>query len=160
MTETLKRLQLRQIVDGLSEGVIIVEPDQTIAYANGAALAMHGVDSIGELGTDIGQYRQRYRVRYRNHHEVDTSHHILDRVVAGEAFHDITVSVIRKDHPDQEWVHRVRSLVVLDDAGEPDCLALIIHDATDRYDAEDRFERAFSANPAPALVCRCATTGS
>ena len=30
---------LQQIVAGLSEGVILVEPDQTIAYANAAALA-------------------------------------------------------------------------------------------------------------------------
>ena len=154
MSETVNRLHLRQIVDGLSEGVILVEPDQTIAYANAAALAMHGVRTLAELGADITEYRRNYSLRYRNNHPVDTDHQILDRVAAGEAFHDITVSVERVADPRQEWVHRVRSLVVVDRDGAPDCLALIIHDATERYDAEERFERSFGANPAPALVCR------
>jgi PAS domain-containing protein len=57
MTETVKRVHLRQIVDGLSEGVILVEPDETISYANKAALGMHGVERLDELGADIGQYR-------------------------------------------------------------------------------------------------------
>ena len=31
---------------------------------------------------------------------------------------------------------------------------LILDDETDRYQTEDRFERAFNANPAPALIVR------
>ncbi|WP_375459632.1 helix-turn-helix transcriptional regulator [uncultured Enterovirga sp.] len=154
MTEAANRLHLRQIIDGLSEGIILVEPDQTISYANPAALAMHGVGSLGELGPDIERFRQNYLLRYRNHRAVDLEEDILDRVIAGEAFHDLTVSVVRVTNPKQEWVHRVRSLVIRNRDGGQDCLALVIHDATDRYDAEERFERAFGANPAPALVCR------
>jgi PAS domain S-box-containing protein len=30
----------------------------------------------------------------------------------------------------------------------------VLQDATDRFDAEQRFERTFSANPAPAVICR------
>ena len=40
--------------------------------------------------------------------------------------------------------------------GNPDCLVLILKDATDRYQAEERFQRTFSANPAPAVICRLA----
>ena len=40
MVVGVDRHELRQIIAGLSEGVILVEPDQTIAYANAAALAM------------------------------------------------------------------------------------------------------------------------
>ncbi len=154
MTETVKRSHLRQIIDRLSEGVILVEPDETISYANAAALGMHGATSIDALGSDVAQYRRNYTLRYRNHRAVEPGQHVLDRLLAGEVFDDITVSVTRNGDPRRDWVHRVRSLVVVNRDGEPDCLALIIHDATDRYAAEDRFERAFSANPAPALVCR------
>jgi PAS domain S-box-containing protein len=153
MTETVQRLHFRQIVDGLSEGVILVEPDETISYANTAALGMHGVERLDELGTDISQYRRNYILRYRNNRVADGDHLVPDRVIAGENSEDITLSVVRADNPQREWVHRVRSLVVLNRDGTPDCLALIIHDATERYDAEERFERAFGANPAPALVC-------
>ena len=44
---------LRQIVAGLTEGVIIVHPDQTILWANEAALTMHGVKSLDELGYTV-----------------------------------------------------------------------------------------------------------
>ena len=60
------RHELRQIIAGLSEGVILVEPDQTIAYANEAALAMHGADSLDELGPTVDEYRERFCLRYRN----------------------------------------------------------------------------------------------
>ena len=153
MTETVKRLHFRQIVDGLSEGVILVEPDETISYANRAALDMHGVESVAELGADISQYRRNYLLRYRNNRLAAGDHLTPDRVAASGISEDFTLSVVRTDKPDQEWVHRVRSLVVRNRDGAPDCLALIIQDATERYDAEERFERAFGANPAPALVC-------
>ena len=48
-TETNRR-QLQQIIAGLSDGVILLELDQTILWANDAALAMHGVGQISELG--------------------------------------------------------------------------------------------------------------
>jgi PAS domain S-box-containing protein len=153
MTETVKRLHLRQIVESLSEGVILVEPDAKISFANKAALAMHGVGRLDELGTDISQYRRNYILRHRNNRIADGDHLDLDQVIASEDPEDITLSVVRADDTGQEWVHRVRSLVVRNRDGAPDCLALIIQDATERYDAEERFERAFGANPAPALVC-------
>lgn len=40
-TETNRR-QLQQIISGLSDGVILLEADRRIVWANEAALAMHG----------------------------------------------------------------------------------------------------------------------
>ena len=144
------------IIAGLTDGVILVEPDQTLAWANEAALAMHGVDDIGALGADVAEYRGNFQLHYRNKHVLDEGSYPLERVVAGEAFDDVVVEVTRagRDHP--EWVHRIRSLVINDAEGQPDCLVLIIKDATDRYQAEERFQRTFAANPAPAVICRLA----
>ena len=30
---------------------------------------------------------------------------------------------------------------------------LVVHDVTEQFNAEDRFERTFNANPAPAIIC-------
>ena len=46
------RSQLQQIIAGLSEGVILIEPDHTITYANDAALLMHGVTRPRGAGPD------------------------------------------------------------------------------------------------------------
>lgn len=148
------RRQLQQIIAGLSEGVILIEPDQTIRWANQAALDMHGVEHIAELGTTVSEYRQRFQLRYRNNHPVRSGNYPLDRVVAGEEFSDVLVEVAQADEEEPRWVHRVRSLVITNSEGEPDCLVLVIHDATQWASAEERFEKTFGANPAPAVICR------
>ncbi|WP_298967384.1 PAS domain S-box protein [uncultured Methylobacterium sp.] len=152
MTAGVDRHELQQIIAGLSEGVILVEPDQTIAYANAAALAMHGADSLDELGPTVDAYRERFCLRYRNHRAPDS--YPIERVVAGETFHDVVVEVTRTDRPDVDFVHSLRSLVATDREGRPSCLALILKDVSDQFEAEERFEKTFNANPAPAVIVR------
>jgi PAS domain-containing protein len=149
-----KQRQLAQVVDGLAEGVILIEPDHTIAYANAAALAMHGVTELGDLGATVAEYRANFILHYRNHREVGPLQHPVERILAGEAFRDAVVEVHHFRDPARTWTHRMRGLVTTDDAGAPTGLALLMQDASDRYEAEERFECMFRANPAPAVVCR------
>ncbi|GAN77324.1 helix-turn-helix transcriptional regulator [Acidisphaera rubrifaciens] len=149
------RTQLQQIIAGLTEGVILIDPDQTIAWANAAALAMHGVDTLAELGADVDEYRARFELRYRNRHRVLPGAYPMDRVLAGETFTEVTVEVGRPGE-EARWTHRLRSLVLNGPDGIPECLVLVVNDATERYNAEERFERTFNANPAPAIICRLA----
>ncbi len=150
------RWQLEQIIAGLSEGVILIEPDQTITYANEAALEMHGVTNLDELGQTVDEYRKNFVLRHPSSHLLDHSRYPIDRVVAGEAFEDVVVVVAHKTNQDRDRTHRIRSLVITDHAGNPDCLVLIVHDVSGQIEAEHRFERAFAANPAPAAICRLA----
>lgn len=152
--QNVERRQLQQIIAGLTEGVILIDPDQTISWANTAALTMHGASAVADLGQNVDEYRRRYQLRYRNNHPLDAGTYPADRVVAGEMFSDVVVEVARAGSAEPEWVHRVRSLVLTDADGNPDCLVLIVTDATDEMQAIERFERAFNANPAPALICR------
>lgn len=146
--------QLQQIVAGLGEGVILVDPDQSIVWANDAALKMHGVTAMDHLGADITEYRNRFALRYRNNHPLERGEYPIERVVAGEAFRDVIVEVKATGIDDAEWVHRVRSLVLTDADGTPTCLVLVLQDASERFEAEERFEKTFNANPAPALIAR------
>jgi PAS domain S-box-containing protein len=150
------RHQLQEIIAGLTEGVILIDPDRTIAWANEAALAMHGVETLDALGATVSDYRARFQLRYRNYRRLAAGDYPMDRVLAGEAFRDVIVEVAPAGEDEPRWVHRIRSLVLTDADGEPDCLVLVLHDATERFDAEERFEQAFAANPAPAIICRIA----
>lgn len=145
---------LRQIVAGVSDGVILIGTDQKLVWANQPALVMHGVTELEGLGEDVSEYRKRFELRYRNQHRLPEGAYPMERVLAGEAFDEVVVEVAPAGKQDVKWTHRIRSLVLLDDAGVPDCLVLILDDETERYQAEDRFERAFNANPAPALIVR------
>jgi PAS domain S-box-containing protein len=152
-TETNRR-QLQQIIAGLSDGVILLELDQTILWANEAALTMHGVGRISDLGADAAEYAKRFALRYRNNHPVAVENYPINRVARGETFGDVLVEVTPVDDEERAWVHNVRSMVLTDSAGDPESLVLIMDDVTEWASAEQRFEKTFHANPAPAVICR------
>ncbi|WP_339465626.1 MULTISPECIES: helix-turn-helix transcriptional regulator [unclassified Pseudomonas] len=154
LTRETNRRQLQQIIAGLSDGVILLELDQSILWANEAALAMHGVNRIGELGTNADEYAKRFSLRYRNNHPVPPEHYPISRAARCEAFSDVLIEVFAVDDPERIWVHSVRSMVLTDRDGQPESLVLIMSDVTDWANAEQRFEKTFNANPAPAVICR------
>ncbi|NUT75906.1 helix-turn-helix transcriptional regulator [Pseudomonas sp. C1C7] len=153
-TETNRR-QLQQIIAGLSDGVIVLDPDQSILWANDAALAMHGVAQVSDLGADAWDYTTRFALRYRNNHVVPGDSYPINRVLRGETFSDVLVEVTdTSDEQQRTWFHRVRSLVLTDRFDQPESLVLIMDDVTEWASAEQRFEKTFAANPAPAVICR------
>ena len=145
---------LRQIIAGMSDGVILVGTDQSILWANPYALAMHGVENVTDLGANVSEFRARFELHYRNRHRLPVGKYPLERLLAGEAFDEVIVEVSPAGCGEPRWTHRIRSLVLTDDDGSPDCLALILEDETELFQAEDRFEQFFAANPAPAAILR------
>lgn len=150
------RRQLHQLISGLRDGIILLGMDQRVLWANKAALKMHGADRIENLGCDVDDYRKRFRLSYRNRQAVKGTRQSIDGVLAGEPSEPIIVDVRLDGEPDQTRVHALRFQVIAKDDGEPDFVVLIVEDETARYDAEERFESAFNANPAPAMICRIA----
>jgi PAS domain S-box-containing protein len=148
------RKHLQQIISGLGEGIILIDPDRSIVWANETALTMHGVDDLAGLGKTAGDYRRRFRLRYRNRHALRPEQYPVERVLAAQIFKHVVVEVTNTAIEDFSRVHQVRSLVLTDDREEPELLVLAMQDITERFNAEDRFEKTFNANPAPALICR------
>lgn len=145
---------LRQIIAGLSDGVILLDERGAILWANDAALAMHGVAEVDALGGDADGYRKRFQLHYRNHHKLGKGDTPLDRLVAGETFDEVVVQVTPEGDDEPRWIHQVRSFVLAGEKDKPALLVLVLHDVSARFEAEQRFERAFSVNPAPAVICR------
>ena len=139
---------------GLTAGVILIDPSGTLVGANEAALRMHGVTRQEELGGTVDDYCQRFCLRYRNHHRLAKREYPLVRMLAGESLPDLVVEVAPVGTNEPRWTHEVHDVVMDEDGGDPDCLALVIQDVSERYDAEARFEAMFQANPAPALILR------
>lgn len=147
---------LEQLMESLLAGVILMDPTGVILGANAAALTMHGIARVEDLGPTADDYAQRFSLRYRDHRRLSRREYPLIRLLAGETFPDLVVEVAPLGTNTPRWVHQVRDVAMDDDGGEPDCLALVIHDVSERYDAEDRFEAMFQANPAPAIIIRVA----
>ena len=152
--ETADLDNLRLIVSGLREGVILLDRDGAILWANDAALTMHGAATIDGLGGDPAGYRARYALRYLNGHPLKAKEYPAERTVAGDTVVDIIVEVTPLGADTTQWVHLVRSLILSDRNGGIEGLVLIVTDITERAEAEHRFRQAFNANPAPALIAR------
>ena len=144
---------LQQIIAALTEGVIIVDPDGRLSWADETALTLHGVRSLKELGGTAAGFAERYQVTYRNQQELRPDDYPLQRLLRGDTIDKALVEVTRRSD-DRRWFHEIRTMALNDPAGQPDCLVLILDDETERFNAEERFERAFAANPAPAIIAR------
>ncbi|GJD50097.1 HTH-type transcriptional regulator MalT [Methylobacterium crusticola] len=167
MTQDIGRSEQHQIIANLTDGVILITPDHRISWANPAALAMHGAARLEDLGGTVTGYRDLFVLRYRNRHPVSLDRYPIERAAAGEVFEDVYVDVARAARAaspapadpgagETTWVHRIRSLVTTAPDGSPETLVMIVQDVTERFEAEERFERTFAANPAPAIICRLA----
>ena len=152
MTRQVRQHRFQQILSHLDTGVIVIGFDQCIAWANQAALALHGVATIEDLGHDVASYRGNYAFAALD--AAGDGRAPVDRVVAGETFNDVVVEVTKMGRDGADWVHSIRSLVLTDDDGAPECLVLTMTDVTERYEAEQRFETVVDASLAPAAICR------
>jgi len=149
-------VHLEQLIGGLTAGVILIDLSGSIIWANSAALAMHGVEKLDGLGATADEYAKRFALRERNGHRLASRDYPVMRVLAGEDIPDLVVEVSPSGAQESRWTHHIRDVVMTGEDDEPDCLALVIQDVSEQYDAEERFEAMFQANPAPALILRLA----
>lgn len=149
---TLRHLE--QLMAQLLDGVILLDSAGVILRANAAALRMHGIDKLEDLGTTAEGYAERFTLRSSTGRPLKRRDYPLFRLLAGESFPDEVVEVMPAGEDEVRWVHQVRDVTMDVDGGEPDYLALVLCDVSARFDAEARFKAMFQANPAPALVVR------
>ena len=139
------------MIADLSVGVLTLETDGGLRYANRAALQMHGVAELGDLGGTSAGYGQRFLLGDLQDVPLLPAAYPLERLLSGDTFTDLNVKLTLDG---DTFVHACRGIRVADEGGETDFYALFLDDETERFDAERRFERTFAANPAPALINR------
>lgn len=153
------REQFRQLVAHLVEGVLLINPGGKITWANKAALEMHGCEQLAELGTTVDQYHKRFVLTYLNHHKLAVKQYPIMRAASGEEFDDVRVELtLHRRNSDFRRVLVMRSILFTDVNDDVGAVALLIKDETEQVNVEERFERAFAVNPAPAVICRLSDT--
>jgi PAS domain S-box-containing protein len=145
---------LEQLIGAVTAGVILLRLDGDIVWANTAAFAMHGVERAEDLGATADEYAQRFVLSTRDGHRLASRDYPVIRIMAGESIPNLVVDVALRGTSEPRWTHHVRDAVMTGDDDEPDCVALIIQDQSEQYEAQARFEAMFQANPAPALILR------
>ena len=144
---------LQQIIAALTEGIILIEPDGALCWADETALALHGARRLAELGGTAAGYAERFQLADLAGRRLARAEYPIQRLLRGEPIDRAMIQVTRQSDG-KRWVHEVRTMALTDGNGTPDCLVVILDDETERFNAEERFERAFAANPAPAIIAR------
>jgi PAS domain S-box-containing protein len=149
---TLRHLE--QLMAQLLDGVILMDPTGVILSANAAALAMHGVHSLEDLGVTAEEYAQRFTLWAQGRRRLKHREYPLFKVLAGESIPKMLVEVAPAGEGEPRWIHQARDVIMDVDGGDPDYLAVVLSDVSERYDAEARFSAMFRSNPAPAIIVR------
>ena len=144
---------LQQIIAALTEGVIILDAAGKLVWADDTALALHGVRRLEELGSSASGYSRLFQLVYLSGQTLRPEEYPMQRLLQNDPIDKMLVQVTRRADA-KRWVHETRTMALTGEAGQPDCLVVILNDETERFNAEERFERAFAANPAPAIIAR------
>ena len=154
----MKRIGYLKLVGAeCSEGFIIVDLDQSIVWANAAALAMHQVTEVHELGETIDEYHARFQVRYVAvpHQGVESA-----RGAAGDehgrAQREVLIEVSLPSGPASNAIFRSRKMVLFNEAGQASCIVFIVHKTVAPVRGMDRLSDLVASFCDPAAILRAA----
>ncbi|WP_397475426.1 PAS domain S-box protein [Pusillimonas sp.] len=138
-----------------SEGILLIDKRGRITWANEAALRMHDADGPADLGGTAAGYRKRHSLRFRNLRPLSPEQYPIDRLKRNGSFNEICLEVRRKNDDGFRRILEFRGLALEND-GNTFSRALVMLDATEKHEAQERFEKTFNVNPAPAIICKLA----
>lgn len=145
---------LEKIINELGEGVVLLNADGGIEWANEAALALHDCHTPDQLGATVADYEQRFQPCDDNGSPLDSKRSPMARLLAGESVNEALFALPRASDGHGRRILSASGLTLGDGVAGGPQRALVLTDVTATREAEDRFTRAFMANPAPALILR------
>ncbi len=151
----LRRSQLQEILASLSEGVLLLDPDGTILWANPAALRAHGCADLQELGTSATEYAARFALRKPGgRHILTPAQTPVARLAAGVSFADLVLEVRRRGDDGPSKMLEFRGLVPSGSNDQAGTMVLFVLDTTEKIGSDELFDRFFATKPAPAAILR------
>jgi PAS domain S-box-containing protein len=138
-----------------AEGIILVDPAQSIIWANRAALDMHHIGETAELGETIDEYHAKFQVKYLSV-LADPAGGLRQATPEGSSRSQPEVLMEFKPQPEsaQASVYRTRKMVLLDKTGRPGCIVFIIHRFTESACAPDKIAELVGLFSMPAAILR------
>jgi PAS domain S-box-containing protein len=139
-----------KVVEHLSEGVVIVDPDDQLIYWNPAALRMHGYGSAEEAVRSLSDAPKMFELATLEGGVIPPEEWPLARALRGESLCDVEVR-IRRFSPAWSRIFRYSGSRV-QYAGRRPLGFLTISDVTERKQTEKELERVSRLNVARSLI--------
>jgi len=149
---------LQAVLEGIAEGLAVVDPQGRILYLNPAALAVESLrDLRGGYGPEVnlGQHFAKLRLMTLEGRTLEPEERPIARLLRGDPFTDLDLKV-QYGGQESTKVVRLNGRVVKRETGEVAFLVLTFRDVTRQKEAEALFETVFQAVPTPISVVRLA----
>ncbi|MGC4031360.1 MAG: PAS domain S-box protein [Tepidisphaeraceae bacterium] len=127
--------QLRAVIDGMSEGVVVADADGNLIEWNRPALETHGYASLDEVRRNLATFADQFELRDDTGRKLPIDEWPLPRVLRGETLTDIELSVRRVDKP-LDLIVKYGGRPVFDSQGRVELAILTLHDVTEERRAQ------------------------
>jgi PAS domain S-box-containing protein len=152
----LATAQLRAVLDGVADAVVVTDPRGSVRFLNAAATALYGLEDLLPHLCDADGLWQRVRETFVLETEdgelLGEASGPWERAFAGEPFENVVLRVRRRD----QSTPRVFSFRCQTVAGEPPLNVLTLRDVTEQRRVEDRYRVSFEANPTAIFIVQLA----
>lgn len=125
---------LRALLESLTDGLIVCDPDGRILYMNAVALRLYGLEGPSEA-RHVNDLLARCPLTDLEGHAVPSARSPLARALRGEAFHDYRLRVVGPNG-ESTWVGSHSGAPVCDAQGRILLARVLVHDVTELARAE------------------------
>jgi len=125
---------LQQIIDHLSEGVVIADMAGNLLDWNPAALRLHGFGSVTEVRRNLSSFDQQFELSEPGGPPLPPEEWPLARLLRGRPVSGWEL-ICRRLDTDQVRYIRYGSTIIPDPQGRPQFALLMLYDLTDQYQA-------------------------
>jgi PAS domain S-box-containing protein len=129
-------VQLEAVINSMTEGLVIADPQGNILMFNPAALAMHGFTSMEEIRHPLHAFTSLFDMRELDGQLIALKDWPLSRALAGETFSGKRVRLHRKDI-NRHWVVQYGGTAVRNKTGNTILALVTINDITCQYESDE-----------------------
>jgi PAS domain S-box-containing protein len=136
--------QLEAVINSMTEGLVIADPNGNILAFNPAALALHGYDSVEQVQRHLHEFSATIEVHDLQGNFVPIEQWPISRALRGETFSNCEIHVRRRD-TGKHWIGSYNGTPVWDKQGQVMLAIVTLRDVTEQRQAQAELTRSLAA---------------
>ncbi|MBD2000040.1 response regulator [Leptolyngbya sp. FACHB-541] len=136
--------QLEAILNNMTEGLVIADPQGNMLTFNPAALALHEYDTVEQVRRHLQELPDTFEVHDLQGNFVSVEQWPIARALNGETFSNYEIQVRRRD-TDKTWIGSYSGTPVQDKQGKVILAIVTIRDVTKQHQAQLELARSLTA---------------
>ncbi|MBF2051824.1 MAG: PAS domain S-box protein [Elainella sp. C42_A2020_010] len=139
--------QLEAVINSMTEGLVIADPQGNILMFNPAALALHGYDSLEQVQQHLREFPNTIEVHDLQGNFVPMEQWPISRALQGETFSNCEIQIHRRD-TGKTFIGSYGGTPVLDKQNQIILAIVTIRDVTAQKQAQAELARSLAAETA------------